>query len=108
MCLAIPAKIAELDEDGLATVDILGVSREISVDLTPQAKVGDYVLVHAGFAIEIVDEDFAQETIDLIKQFPDLVGEDLGAVASGIDADAESAGSAGPASGFAVLASLAD
>jgi len=48
------------------------VSREISVDLTPQAQVGDYVLVHAGFAIEVVDEQFAQETIELIKQFPEL------------------------------------
>ena len=49
MCLAIPAKVAKLEEGNLATVDILGVSREISVDLTPQAQVGDYVLVHAGF-----------------------------------------------------------
>lgn len=72
MCLAIPAKVAKLDEGNLATVDILGVTREISVDLTPQAQVGDYVLVHAGFAIEVVDEQFAQETIDLIKQFPEL------------------------------------
>ena len=73
MCLAIPAKVKELEEDGLATVDILGVTREISTDLTPQAQVGDYVLVHAGFAIEVVDEEYALETIDLIKQFPDLV-----------------------------------
>lgn len=72
MCLAIPAKVAKLEEGNLATVDILGVSREISVDLTPQAQVGDYVLVHAGFAIEVVDEQFAQETIELIKQFPEL------------------------------------
>ena len=72
MCLAIPAKVAKLEEGNLATVDILGVSREISVDLTPQAQVGDYVLVHAGFAIEVVDEQFAQETIDLIKQLPEL------------------------------------
>ena len=72
MCLAIPAKVAKLEEGNLATVDILGVSREISVDLTPQAQVGDYVLVHAGFAIEGVDEQFAQETIELIKQFPEL------------------------------------
>ena len=72
MCLAIPAKVAKLEEGNLATVDILGVTREISVDLTPQAQVGDYVLVHAGFAIEVVDEQFAQETIDLIKQFPEL------------------------------------
>ena len=47
MCLAIPAKVAALEEGNLATVDILGVTREISVDLTPQAQVGDYVLVHA-------------------------------------------------------------
>lgn len=72
MCLAIPAKITQLEEGGLATVDILGVTRSISVDLTPQAAVGDYVLVHAGFAIEVVDEQYAQETIDLIRQFPDL------------------------------------
>lgn len=77
MCLAIPAKVAKLDEGNLATVDILGVTREISVDLTPQAQVGDYVLVHAGFAIEVVDEQFAQETIDLIKQFPELADIDV-------------------------------
>lgn len=77
MCLAIPAKIADLEEDGLATVDILGVTRRISVDLTPQAVVGDYVLVHAGFAIEVVDQQFAEETIDLIKQFPELAGDEL-------------------------------
>ncbi|MDO5043651.1 MAG: HypC/HybG/HupF family hydrogenase formation chaperone [Slackia sp.] len=72
MCLAIPAKIAEIGEDNLATVDILGVTRKVSVDLTPQAAVGDYVLVHAGFAIEVVDEQFAQETLDLIRDFPEL------------------------------------
>ncbi len=77
MCLAIPAKVTLIEDDGLATVDILGVTREISVDLTPQAKVGDYVLVHAGFAIEVVDEEYALESIDLIKQFPELAGENL-------------------------------
>lgn len=50
MCLAIPAQVKEIDEGNLATVDILGVTREISLDLTPQAEVGSYVLVHAGFA----------------------------------------------------------
>lgn len=79
MCLAIPAKVAALEEGNLATVDILGVKREISIDLTPQAQVGDYVLVHAGFAIEVVDEQFAQETIDLIKQFPELADLDTAA-----------------------------
>ena len=82
MCLAIPAKVTEMGEGGLATVDILGVTREISVDLTPSAQVGSYVLVHAGFAIEVVDEQFAQETIDLIRQFPELVADDLSAAAT--------------------------
>lgn len=76
MCLAIPMKINELNDDRMATVDVLGVTREVSLDLTPQAQVGDYVLVHAGFAIEVVDEQYAQETLDLIKQFPELAGED--------------------------------
>ena len=75
MCLAIPAKITNIGEFGLADVDILGVKRQIAVDLTPQAQVGDYVLVHAGFAIEVVDEAYALETIDLIRQLPQLAGE---------------------------------
>lgn len=77
MCLAIPARIIELKDDHLATVDILGVTRDISIDLTPQAALEDFVLVHAGFAIEVVDPEYAQETIDLIKQFPELAGEDI-------------------------------
>ena len=77
MCLAIPMKISQLDADRMATVDVLGVTRKVALDLTPQAQVGDYVLVHAGFAIEVVDEQYAQDTIDLIKQFPELAGEDL-------------------------------
>lgn len=94
MCLAIPARVTEMGDGGLATVDILGVTREISVDLTPSAQVGSYVLVHAGFAIEVVDEQFAQETIDLIRQFPELAGEDI-PPASG--ASAASAPAAAPA-----------
>ena len=76
MCLAIPMKIASIDANNMATVDVLGVSRSVSVDLTPQAHVGDYVLVHAGFAIEVVDEQYAQETLDLIREFPELAGQD--------------------------------
>lgn len=82
MCLAIPAKVTKLKADRLATVDVLGVTRDISLDLVPQASEGDFVLVHAGFAIEVVDPEFAQETLDLVKQFPELVEEDLSAGAS--------------------------
>ena len=77
MCLAIPAKIIEMKDDRLATVDILGVTRDIALDLTPQAGVGDFVLVHAGFAIEVVDPDYAQETIDLIAQIPELAADEM-------------------------------
>lgn len=72
MCLAIPAQVKTIDNNNLAVVDILGVTREVALDLTPSAKTGDFVLVHAGFAIEVVSEDDAQQTLDLIKQFPEL------------------------------------
>ena len=72
MCLAIPALITEKKSDNLATAEILGVTREVALDLTPQANVGDYVLVHAGFAIEVGDADYAKETIELVKQLEDV------------------------------------
>lgn len=72
MCLAIPALITEKKSDNLAMAEILGVTREVALDLTPQANVGDYVLVHAGFAIEVVDADYAKETIELVKQLEDV------------------------------------
>ena len=78
MCLAIPAEVKELDETThQGIVDVMGVTRSVSFDLTPRAQVGDYVLVHAGFAIEVVDAESAQETLDLIREFPELAGDDL-------------------------------
>ena len=70
MCLAVPAHITEKKSDQKATVNILGLTRDISLDLLPNAKEGDWVLVHAGFGIEIVDEADALETIELIEQMP--------------------------------------
>jgi hydrogenase expression/formation protein HypC len=55
MCLAVPARIVSITGD-LATIDLGGVSREASLSLTPEARVGDYVLLHAGFAIQTLDE----------------------------------------------------
>lgn len=67
MCVAIPAKITS--KDGLWTeVEIGGVLRQVNLQLTPAAKKGDYVLVHAGFAINIVDEIEAQETLKLFAE----------------------------------------
>jgi hydrogenase expression/formation protein HypC len=76
MCLAIPARIVEIGEDRIAQTDILGVRREIALDLVPRARVGDFVLVHAGYGIEVVSEEFATETLDLIREFPELISED--------------------------------
>ncbi len=78
MCLAIPAQVKSINDDKLATVDILGVTREVALDLTPTAEVGSYVLVHAGFAIEVVSEEYAQDTLNLIREIPELA--DLDAV----------------------------
>lgn len=77
MCLAIPAQVKQRKPDNMAEVDIMGVTRDISVDLTPQAQEGDYVLVHAGFAIEIVDQEFAEETLEIVRQFPEIIAEEV-------------------------------
>jgi hydrogenase expression/formation protein HypC len=75
MCLAIPALIEDIDDNRIANADIFGIKRDVALDLLPAAKVGDYVLVHAGYGIEIVSEEFAQETIELIREFPELIGD---------------------------------
>ena len=64
MCLAVPALVESIDGFE-AEVDISGVTRRASVMLTPEVKVGDYVLLHAGYAIGVVDEEEAQETLRL-------------------------------------------
>ena len=75
MCLAIPARIVSIGEFAMAEVDILGVTRKISLDLVPDAKADDHVLVHAGFAIQVVSEAEASETLDLLMQM-DMFTED--------------------------------
>jgi len=67
MCLAIPTLIKSIDGSS-AEVEIGGVSRTISVALTPEAQVGDYVIVHTGFAISVLDEQEAQETLKLFDE----------------------------------------
>ena len=67
MCLAVPAKIVEL-ENGMAKVEVDGVRRMVSTMLTPDLAVGDYIIAHAGFALHRVDEQDALESIDLLRQ----------------------------------------
>ena len=67
MCLAIPALIKVI-EDKEAEAEIGGITRRISLWLTPEARVGDYVLVHTGYAINILDEEEAEETLRLLRE----------------------------------------
>lgn len=61
MCLAFPAEIIEI-KDSLATVEVRGVRRQASLMLLPEAKKGDFVLVHAGFALQLIDRRVAEES----------------------------------------------
>ncbi len=67
MCLAVPAKIVER-KDLLATVDVNGITRDVSLMLLPESTIGEWVLIHAGFAIQAIDEEEAQKTLELLKE----------------------------------------
>lgn len=68
MCLAVPAKVIEIAQSGeaplskLAQVDLQGNRLEVGIDMTPEVQVGQWVLVHAGYALEVLDETEARET----------------------------------------------
>lgn len=72
MCLAIPAKIMRIDGTE-AEVEIGGISRKASLVLTPDAGVGDYVLLHAGYAINVVDQKEAEETLAIFAEISHLM-----------------------------------
>jgi len=66
MCYAIPAKVLEI-QDGTAKVDYGGVSKHVNISLMEKCTIGDYVLIHAGFAIEKLDKRSAEETLQIIR-----------------------------------------
>jgi len=68
MCLAIPARVVQIREQSLGLVELGGVVREASFMLLPDAQVGDYVLLHAGYALQKVDEAEAEETLRLLAE----------------------------------------
>ena len=76
MCLAVPGKIESITEEAapvrVGKVNFAGVRTEVSLVYVPEAKVGDYVIVHVGFAISILDEDEAQKIFEELKQLEKL------------------------------------
>ena len=72
MCLSIPSKVIEIDENNVATVETLGVTRKVSRDLiSEEVKVGEYVLIHVGYAMQKIDTQFALESLEVYKQIAD-------------------------------------
>ncbi len=67
MCLAVPALITRI-EGATADVDLGGIAREVNILFTPEAKVGDYVVMHAGYAISVMDRKEAEETLEMLRQ----------------------------------------
>ncbi len=71
MCLAIPGKVVEIDtstQPTMGKVSFSGIKKEVCLELVPEVKVGDYVIVHVGFALSIVNEQEAMETLKLIER----------------------------------------
>jgi hydrogenase expression/formation protein HypC len=76
MCYAIPAKVTELKGD-TAKVDYGGVSKKVNTSLIDKLKIGDYVLIHAGFAIEKLDKKSAEESLEIIQNMIEAVEEEI-------------------------------
>jgi len=75
MCLGIPGRIKEIYETEhtkMGKVDFSGVEVEVCLEATPEAKVGEYVIVHAGFAISRLSEDEANETLNLLQEIDEI------------------------------------
>lgn len=71
MCLGVPGKIIDIYESGglkMGKVDFGGVTKEVCLAYVPEAKVGDYTVIHVGFALNLLNEEEAMETLDLLRQ----------------------------------------
>jgi hydrogenase expression/formation protein HypC len=76
MCLAVPGKVVSIDESNpelkMAKVNFSGVSKEVCIQWLPDVNVGDYVLVHVGFALNKIDEKDAEETLRILREMGDI------------------------------------
>jgi hydrogenase expression/formation protein HypC len=103
VCLGVPGKVLTVEENAqgmiMGTVSFGGVNKEICLAYVPEAKPGDYVIVHAGFAISIINEQEAEETFEILRQMGELV--DLAEAGEGASDAASAPGLAPPRSGEA-------
>ena len=77
MCLSIPSKIVEIDDDNMATVDTMGIKRQVSLDLMPDVvTIGDYILIHVGFAMNKIDEEEALQSLEVYKEMLEAMEEE--------------------------------
>lgn len=100
MCLGIPGRVIEVRDEGglrMGRVDFGGVRKEACLAYVPEVGVGDYVIVHVGFAISHVDEEEALRTLELLREMGDLVQQELATLGPGMAAPAvvDDAGSGG-------------
>ncbi|QGU33328.1 HypC/HybG/HupF family hydrogenase formation chaperone [Thermochromatium tepidum] len=81
MCLAIPARVTHITRIDpaidTATVDLGGVAREVSIALVPEVEVGDYVLVHVGYALNRISQEEAEETLRLMAEMTRLLDDEM-------------------------------
>ncbi len=77
MCLSIPSKIVEIDEDNMATVDTMGIKRMVSLDLMlDEVGIGDYILIHVGFAMSKIDEAEALQSLEVYREMLEAMEEE--------------------------------
>ncbi len=77
MCLSIPSKIVVIDEDNMATVDTMGIKRQVSLDLMlDEVGIGDYILIHVGFAMSKINEAEALQSLELYQEMLEAMEED--------------------------------
>ncbi len=77
MCLSIPSKIVEIDKDNMATVDTMGIKRQVSLDLmADEVGIGDYILIHVGFAMNKIDEEEALESLKTYQEILEAMEEE--------------------------------
>ncbi|MEW6533488.1 MAG: HypC/HybG/HupF family hydrogenase formation chaperone [Thermodesulfobacteriota bacterium] len=75
MCLAVPMKLVEITGDGVGRVDAGGVTTPVSLMMIPDAKVGDYLIIHAGFGIEVLNAEEAEIRLDIFRELAEATAE---------------------------------